>query len=73
MDIYNLLKVRSYDFGMALNYLNILETDLIFLLKIFSQQELETKTHCIELGWFTLHLDEKREILPFLVNIWSVE
>lgn len=61
MDIYNLSKVRSYDLGMALNYLNIIETYLIFLLKIISQQNLETKTHCIELGWFTLHLDEKRE------------
>lgn len=40
--------------------LYIIETDLIFL-KIFSQSEWETKTHCIELGWFTLHLDEKRE------------
>lgn len=58
MYIYDLLKARILK---ALNYLNIIETDLIFLLKIFSQQEPETETHCIELGWFTLYLDEKRE------------
>lgn len=43
----------------------------------FSQQEVETKTHCSELeGWFPppyLHENRFREILFFLVNIWSVE
>lgn len=61
---------------MALNSLKILEMDLIFLFKTFFQQEVETKTHCSELeGWLPpLYLNENRdrEILFFLVNIWSV-
>lgn len=43
----------------------------------FSQQEVETKSHCSELeGRFPppyLHENRVREILFFLVNIWSVE
>lgn len=63
MDIYNLLKVRLYDFGMSLNYLNIIGTDLIFLLKIFSQQELETKAHRIELALLRIWMKRERNYI----------
>lgn len=62
-------------FQMALNSLKILEMDLIFLFKTFSQQEVETKTHCSDLeGWFPppyLNENRDKEIMFFLVNIWS--
>lgn len=61
--MYDILKVRLYDFGMSLNYLNIIGRDLIFLLKIFSQQELETKAHCIELCLLCIWMKGERNYI----------